>query len=103
MKDGSSKHEVAERVKQLGQEWRTIEISKQDQFVGNILKRVTMGHAAVWIEIDKTRLLATLLARKPEALRPPQRDKAEILELNGDFRAQGGGTRPQLVRTDRCR
>jgi hypothetical protein len=90
-------HEAAECDQQLGQKWTTLEMSKQDQFVGNILRRVTMGHAAVWIEIDKTRLLATLLARKPEVPCRSQRDKPEILELADDFQAVRRGAEVHVI------
>ena len=97
MKDRSSKHEAAERAKQLGQDWSTLEISKQHEFVGNILRRVTIGHAAVRIEIDKTKVLATLLARKPEVLCLPQRDKPEILELVSDFQVLHRGAEIRVI------
>lgn len=100
MKDGSSKRAAAERAQQFGQEWSTIEVSKQHEFVGNILRRVTIGPAVVWIEINKTKLLATLLAQKPEVLHLPQRDKHEILELSGDFQVLRRGVELRMIAPD---
>jgi site-specific DNA recombinase len=100
MKDGSGKQEAAERANQLGRDWSTLEISKQHEFVGNILRRVTVGHAALRIEIDKTKLLATLLARKPEVLPPTQRDKPEILEVSGRFQVLRRGAELRVIAPD---
>jgi site-specific DNA recombinase len=54
-----------------------------------------VGHTAAWIEIDKTRLLATLLGQKSETLSPPGRSKPDILKLSADFHVlrQGGELR----------
>ena len=78
--------------------------SKQQEFVGNILRRVTIGQKEVWTEIDKTKLLATLLGRKPEALCRSRRDKSEVLNLAGNFRVlrKGNELRVILPHGDSC-
>jgi len=104
IKDRPSKEVATERVKQLSKEWPTLERSKQQEFVGNILRRVTIGQTEVWIEIDKRTLLATLLGRKPEALFPSRRYKSDILSLAGDFKVsrRGGELRVILPQGDSC-
>jgi site-specific DNA recombinase len=104
MKDRPSKEVATERVKQLSKEWPALELSKRQGFVGNLLRRVTIGQTEVWIEIDKRTLLATLLGRKPEALFPSRRYKSDILRLAGDFKVmrRGGELRVILPQGDRC-
>jgi site-specific DNA recombinase len=93
-RDAPSKDAAAERAKQLAKEWPTLEISKQQDLVRNILTRVTIGHTAAWIEIDKTKLLAILLGNKFEGASPSRRD-ADILKLCGNFQVlrRGGELR----------
>jgi site-specific DNA recombinase len=95
MKDASSRDAAAEHVKLLAKEWPTLDTSKQHQFVGNILRKVTIGETAVWIEIDRTKLLATLLGYKSKVLRPSRRDELDILKLTADFQVlrRGGELR----------
>ncbi len=104
MKDMPSKDVAIERVKQLAREWPKLRTSKQQEFVKNILRRVTIGQTEAWIEIDKTKLLATLLGRKPETLALSRRDKSEILRLAGDFQVmrRGGELRVILPQGDSC-
>jgi hypothetical protein len=64
-----------------------LEISKQYEFVKSILKRVVVGKASVWIEIDQTNLLTALLGEDSDALSPSNGRKHEILKLSGDFQA----------------
>jgi site-specific DNA recombinase len=95
IKDRSSKDAAAEGAKHLATEWPTLEISKQHEFVRTILRRVTIGRTAAWIEIDKTKLHATLLGQKTEALLPSRLDKPDILKLFGAFQVlhRGGELR----------
>jgi len=95
MKDPSSRDAVAEHAKLLAKIWPTLEISRQHEFVGNILRRVTVGETAVWIEINRTKLLATLMGHKSKVLRPSRRDEHDILKLTADFQVlrRGGELR----------
>jgi site-specific DNA recombinase len=104
IKDRPSKEVATECIKQLSKEWPTLELSKQQEFVGDLLRRVTIGQKEVWIEIDRRTLLATLLGRKPEALSPPRRYKSDILRLAGEFKVmrRGGELRVILPHGDSC-
>jgi DNA invertase Pin-like site-specific DNA recombinase len=95
MKDTSDKDAAAERAKDLAKKWLTVESSKQHEFVGNVLRRVTIGQTAAWIEIDRTKLLATLIGHKSEVLRPSLRDELNVLKLSADFQVlrRGGELR----------
>jgi hypothetical protein len=87
IEDSPSKEAVTERASDLAKKWSKLEISKQHEFAKNILKRVVVGKAAVWIEIDQTKLLAALLSENSESLSPLSGRKHEILKLSGDFQA----------------
>jgi DNA invertase Pin-like site-specific DNA recombinase len=97
MKDRPSKDVAAERAKELAKEWPTLEMSKQQEFVGNILRRVTIGRTEVWIEIGKTKLVATLLGGKPETLSPSCREESEILKLAGNFQVMRRGGELRVI------
>ena len=104
MTDRPSKDLAGERAKQLAEEWLTLEMSKRHELLGNILRRVTIGQTEVWIEIDKSKLLATLLGRKPEALSRSRRDKSDILKLAGNFQVlrRGNELRVSLPHGNSC-
>ncbi len=95
MEDRPSKDAAAERAKQLATEWPSLGNSKQQEFVGNLLRRVTIGQKEVWTEVDKTKLLATLLGRKPEA--PFSRQNKDVLRLSGTFQVVRRGCELRVV------
>ena len=88
MKNSPQKAEVAKRAEDLAREWPKLAVSKQHEFVRNILSRVTVSHAALWIEIEKAKLLATLLGQKSEALSCSLKRRPDVLKLIGDFQVQ---------------
>jgi len=61
------RHRTSQRA---GEEWRGWKSRKQHDLAKNIIKRVVVGKAAVWIEIDQTKLLAALLSENSESLSP---------------------------------
>jgi site-specific DNA recombinase len=97
IKDRPSKEAAAQRARLLAKEWPTLAISKQQEFLGGILRRVTIGQTKVWIEIDKTRLLATLLGQKSESLPAPRRCQVHILKIAGDFQILRRGRELRVI------
>ena len=97
MEDGPSKDAAAECAKDLATSWPKLETSKRHELLNNILKRVVLGSTSVTIEIDKTKLLATLLVENPEALASLRTQKPDILALASAFRALRRGNELRLV------
>jgi DNA invertase Pin-like site-specific DNA recombinase len=95
MKNSPSKDAAAERAQELAKEWPKLEISKQHEFVRNVLKRVVLGQTTVRIEIDRAKLLRTLLAEDTEALASLRAHKSDILKLSCNFQVfrRGGELR----------
>jgi site-specific DNA recombinase len=90
MKNNPSKGAATERAENLARQWPKLETSKQHEFTKDILKRVTVGQTTVWIEIDRTRLLAALLDQKTETVRYSCTHKLGILRLSGNFQVLRG-------------
>lgn len=97
MKDASKRDAVTERVRTFAKEWPMLDSSKQHEIVGNILKRVTIGETAAWVEIDRTKLLATLMGQNSEGLHPSRNGKPDILKLAGDFQILRRGSELRVV------
>jgi DNA invertase Pin-like site-specific DNA recombinase len=97
MTGSPSKEAVTERANELAKKWPKLEISKQHEFTKNILKRVVVGKAAVWIEIDRPKLLTALLGQNSESLSPSSGRKHEILKLSGDFQALHRGGKLSVI------
>jgi len=87
IENSPSKEAVTERANGLAKKWPKLEISKQHEFTKNVLKRVVVGKAAVWIEIEQAKLLTALLGQNSEALSTLNGRKHEILKLTGNFQA----------------
>jgi len=87
MKNSPSKGAATERAKDLAKKWLLLEVSKQHEFIRTILKRVTIGQTTLWIEIDKSKLVATLLEENVEAISPSFTGKSTILKLTSAFQA----------------
>jgi len=104
MENSPSKDAAAERARELAREWPKLEISKLHEFVRNILKRVVLGLTTVRIEIDKTKLLRTLLAENSEALQSLRTHKLDILNLASDFQVlhRGGELRLTTPQNGSC-
>jgi len=97
MEDSPSKDAAAERAQELSKEWPKLEISKQHEFTRNILKRVVLGQTTVRIEIDKSKLLRTLLAENSEALAFLHMHKLDTLKLTSDLQVLRRGSELHLV------
>jgi site-specific DNA recombinase len=93
--DSREKDEVAKRSKDLAIEWPQLENSKKHDFVTRILNRVTVGETAVYTDINRVKLLATLLGQSSETQFSSSTQKSERLELVCDLRVfkRGGETR----------
>jgi site-specific DNA recombinase len=85
MKDSQSRGVAEERAKDLAQKWLELTTSKQHEFLRNILRRVTINQTTVWIEIDKARLLATLLDQDSKDFPSLYNRRCDILKLNTEF------------------
>jgi hypothetical protein len=96
MENSPSKDAAAERAQGLAREWPKLEISKQHEFTRNILKWVVLGQSTVRIEIDKTKLLRTLLAEDPEGLASLRTHKSDILKLTSNFQVLRRGNELRL-------
>jgi DNA invertase Pin-like site-specific DNA recombinase len=97
IEDCPGKEAVTERVNDLAKKWPKLEISKQHEFAKNILKRVVVGKAAVWIEIDRTKLLTILLGQDSEAFSPSSGHKHDVLKLSGDFQILRRGAELSVI------
>ena len=87
MRNSPSKGAATERAKDLAKKWPLLEVSKQHEFIGTILKRVTIGQTTLWIEIDKSKLVATLLEENVEAISSSFTGNSTILKLTCAFQA----------------
>jgi|HubBroStandDraft_4_1064222.scaffolds.fasta_scaffold52776_2 site-specific DNA recombinase len=97
MEDGPTKDAAAECAADLAAGWPKLELSKLHELLNNILKRVVLGDTSLTVEVDKTKLLATLLAENPEALASLWTRKSDVLALTSAFGALRRGSQIRLV------
>jgi AraC-like DNA-binding protein len=73
-----------------------LEVTKQDEALRRILKRVVVSPTAVAIEIEKSHLFTHLLGRTPEA----QPASTPTLKLTGKFQVQRRAGELQIIAPD---
>jgi site-specific DNA recombinase len=84
-------------AKALAKEWPKLQVSRQNEFVRKILKRVSVGKRQIWIEIESSILIATLLGEESKRQQPAPGESAvlrvtediEILRRGGEVRITG--------------
>jgi site-specific DNA recombinase len=86
MKDDPRKDTFIKCAKDLATEWPQMETAQQHDFARKTLRRVTIGQSTMWIEIDRTQLLASLLGQNSEAVRPLIIDEDKVLKLSSEFK-----------------
>jgi DNA invertase Pin-like site-specific DNA recombinase len=64
LEGGPDKDLVAVRASDLAKHWSTLEVSKQHEFLRNVVRKVVVGQSEIWIEVDRERLAEALLGRK---------------------------------------
>jgi len=95
--DGSPEKDVAaERARKLTKEWPDLEISKQHEFIRNVLRRVVVGQTKIWIEFNPTKLAEALLGQKfgSAVAGEPEPD---IIKVVADFKPLRRGSELCLV------
>ena len=85
--DGSPEKDVAaERARKLAKGWPELEISKQHEFIRNVLRRVVIGQTKIWIEFNPTRLAEALLGRKLGSNVVAGEPEPDIIKVAADFK-----------------
>jgi site-specific DNA recombinase len=87
---------IQERARALAGQWMKLEITKQDEVLRGILKRVVVSPTAVAIEVEKSRLFSHLLGRTPETVPP----STAVLKLTGRFQVQRRAGELQIIAPD---
>ena len=85
LEGGPDKYAAAARALDLAKRWSKLEISTQHEFVRNVVRRVIVSQAAVWIEVDRIKLAEALLGRKPEPRIAVGNHRLDTIKLTTNF------------------
>jgi DNA invertase Pin-like site-specific DNA recombinase len=85
IKCSPDKDVAAERATEFAQSWPKLETSAQLEFMKKVLSRVVVGKTAIWLEVDRTKLVETLLGRKSEFGTVVHKNQPELIKLTTDF------------------
>jgi len=88
---------IGERSSDLAKRWPELETSKQHEFVRKVVRRVVVGTTGIWFEVDKARLVETLLGHKPESTAADSDHKLGMIKLTADFLALRRGNELRLA------
>ena len=86
---------AAERARNLGKIWLTLPAEEQRKLVQEIVRRVIIGEGALWIEVERTKLLAHLL-QEPD-YRAPSGKSIDPLKLAVKFDSLHRGNELRVV------
>jgi site-specific DNA recombinase len=87
LRHSPDKDVAAERAKDLVIRWPNLEISSQQAFVKNVLRSVVVGQTALWIEVDRVKLVETLLGRKTESGTAHSKNRSDLIKLTTNFQS----------------
>ena len=98
LEHGPESELVQERARVLASKWMKLEVTKQDQSLRKILRRVVVSPTTVSIEVDKASLFAHLLGRTSD----PLPVSVALLKLTGKFQAQRRSGELQIIAPGQC-
>src|SRR5665213_3257031 len=96
LENSPEKDVAAEKSMDMAKHWSRLEISKQHGFVRKMVRRIVVGQSTVWIEVDSTNLVETLLGHKPEEAAVDGLGPG-IIKLSADFEPVHQGSALLLV------
>jgi site-specific DNA recombinase len=73
------------RAKDLATQWPILGVSKQQEFTRAVVKTVILGRTDIWMELDKLKLLATLLGHSPDKSIAPDNADTGVIKLTANF------------------
>jgi hypothetical protein len=74
-----------QRAKDLGAEWPKLGTSKQLEFIRAVVKTVILGRNNLWIEVDQSKILATLVGHDPGERRAENDREGVVITLKVEF------------------
>jgi site-specific DNA recombinase len=93
--------EIRERFvaacRQLCNGWTGSGISEQDDFIGSVLRKVTVRRTSVVVEIDKAQLVASVVDHKLEASRLLFSKSSKFLSLTSPFQIHRRGNEVRII------
>jgi len=78
---------AVQRAKDFGAQWPTLGNSKQEEFIRAVVKSVILGDNNIWIEVDQSRLVATLLDQGSGEFRARGDRIPFLIKLQVEFRS----------------
>ena len=87
---------AVQRAKDLAAQWPKLGISKQQEFIRTVVRTVILGQKNLWIELDRLKVMATLLGHSPDELSASDNRKAVLIKLTVDFQSVRRGVELQI-------
>jgi site-specific DNA recombinase len=89
-----------QRAKDLANQWPILGVSKQQEFTRGVVKTVVLGHKDLWIELDKLKLLATLLGDRRNKSAALDNSKTGVIKLTANFQPVRRGVELHIYAPD---
>jgi site-specific DNA recombinase len=90
---------ATKRARELGKSWLTLPLHKQHGLAREVIHRVVVGDSNVWIEIDRAKLLGTVMQDPEYSVEPAKR--LGTLRLSGTFQVVHRGGELRMVTPDK--
>ena len=89
-----------QRAKELANQWPKLGISQQQAFTRAVVKTIVLGHKDLWIELDRLKLVATLLGHSPNKSTAPDNARTGVIRLTATFHSARRGGELQISPTN---
>jgi len=90
---------ATKRARELGRTWSTLPLDKQHGFAREVIQRIIVGDGNAWIEIDRAKLLGTMMQDPEYSVEPAKR--LGTLKLVGAFQVVHRGSELRVVPPDK--
>jgi site-specific DNA recombinase len=86
---------ATKRARELGKSWLTLPLDKQHGLAREVIHRVVVGDGSAWIEIDRARLLGSMMQDHEYSVEPAKR--LGTLKLVGTFQVVHRGSELRIM------
>lgn len=90
---------ATKRAREFGRAWLTLPLDKQHGLAREVIKRVVVGDGNAWIEIDRAKLLGTMMQDPRSSAEPAKR--LGTLKLVGSFQVVHRGSELRILPPDK--
>ncbi len=97
LENSPEKDLAAERALDLAKRWPKLGISKQQEFVRKVTRRIVVGRTTVCVEVDRDKLVEIFMGNESQSIAAGADRRIDNIKLHADFQPLRRGSELRLV------